>query len=1855
MSIPGRLLLMAVALGAGIADAQARIESFSPTGYTKDARQVTVRFSAPMVALGDPDRSRPFVVRCAVPGTGRWIDERNWVYDFEYDVPGAQTCRFTLRRGVRTLAGERIAAPRQHTFHTGGPSILEHAPRRTIDERQVILLALDADADADSIRRHVRCHVAGQAESVGVDLVEEAERTEIFDALASSYYYPLRDLRSAAATHLPPGGDAARELQRIVMLRCREVLPSGGDVDLVWGAGVAGTNGVSGVDGQSIPFDVRAFRATLDCETRGGACLPLPMGISFSLPMPGGAASYVRLLDPLGREMVSEFDDGPEIRRIDFPGPFHENRDYRVVLTDATRDVDGRPLLNAERFPLTVRPIRLPTGATFGGHSRTVEARYGAAPVLLRRPAAASIPGRLLRVDNDHDIVAWMRRIAVQMRDDSHGWPASTASTFAADEEATPFELPVAKPDAAFQIGRVPLPGAGYHVVELDLPWRQGGPGGSFVAAGILATGLAVHFQHGRESSLVWVSRLQDATPVARAEVAITDACTGRALWTGRSDASGIAKVPRQIPSSECPGFGGRHLVSARTQGDLGLVLGEPRHRPNESPFRAHTVLDRSVYQPGEAVMMKHVLRQGTSAGFALPPGLPRSATVALRHRGSSETYSHAIDLDATGTAVSEFELPKTSKLGIYGIEIQYGEENVRSGEFRVERFAAATTKAAVIGPDKPLIRPSSLPLTLSVKHLAGGGAAYQTVNVRTRLELHDERSSPDPEERTASVALDAHGEAPFVVGNLPALGADARAMLEVEFDYRDGNGRLATASNWFVLWPAAILLYVDRGPPGERRVRIAALDVDYQPVPEQHVSARLFSSRDHRRTKRLLGGFHVLTYGRDRRFESECAGVTDADGYLLCDVPEHVADDVVVEATAVDEDGHVVRVSGWGGDYRRDRDEEIPELTIEVSEDGPFAPGESVPLSVAVPFAEAWALVSVHREGVLDAFVTRLRGSLAEILVPVRRNYAPNVAISVLVVGGRADRTMPAWLDDEAAVFEAASAALASYPPLGADGPDARNGTVSVGVTDVRHRLKVDVAPDRDTYRIRETARGRIRVTDPAGHPASNAEVALVALDDGVARMWRHRSWDIAEGMMRWRESEVIATNGMGRLRAPLEVASLAGGKIGVFNISPLGDVVFEQAMVAGENYERVVAPESSSAHSEASIRKDLDHLVLWRGRVAVGDDGAVEVDVPLNDLVTSFRLVAVATAGVDLFGTGEATIRTTQDLVLHAGLPAKIREGDRFAATFTVRNATDAGQTVSVVAEAAGVPKLARRTVALAAGESKEVAWRVTVPSGIDELTWDLTARSVDSTDRLAARQTVARLVPVRVQQATLVQLDSPLTLPVERPRKALPDRGGIAVALKDSVVGGLDSMREHMRRYPYTCLEQRVSAAVATGESSHWSALMEEVGNYADYDGLLKYFPVEWLRGSPILTAYVLTIADAAGYDVLDVHRERMIVALQRYLVDKIKREPDSPDAAPSLARMIVLAALARHGAAEPGMLDRFDPVPELLPTSALLDWIDTLARIAPERADLDLAKAILRSRLNYQGTTFGFSTESRDRLWWHMVSTDGNAARAVVSLLDDPDWRADMPRMIRGLFGRQQFGRWQTTVANAWGAVAASRFASAFEADPITGTTVVRFGDTTSGLLWTDGEPPVADGALEPVEIPWSGAGLLSLDHDGTGSPWALVEMRAAVPSRRGAERGYRIARSLAPVIRQRSRTWHRGDVAQVVLAIDADADMTWVVVEDPLPPGAVVLGSGLEGDSSRLVARSESGDGWPVFIERGIDSYRAYYRYVPKGRMTLRYNVRYNTAGTFRLPPTRVEAMYAPEMHAERPLAPITIK
>ena len=152
-------------------------------------------------------------------------------------------------------------------------------------------------------------------------------------------------------------------------------------------------------------------------------------------------------------------------------------------------------------------------------------------------------------------------------------------------------------------------------------------------------------------------------------------------------------------------------------------------------------------------------------------------------------------------------------------------------------------------------------------------------------------------------------------------------------------------------------------------------------------------------------------------------------------------------------------------------------------------------------------------------------------------------------------------------------------------------------------------------------------------------------------------------------------------------------------------------------------------------------------------------------------------------------------------------------------------------------------------------------------------------------------------------------------------------------------------------------------------------------------------------------------------------------------------------------------------------------------------------------------------------------------------------------------------------------------------------------------------------------------------------------------------RAAIPLTAPLSSGYQITKTVTPLESRTPGTLSVGDKLRVRLEIDAQSEMTWVVVDDPVPAGVSHLGTGLARDSQLDAGSGDDADTLltPAFAERRFDSYRAYYDFVAKGRLVIEYAIRLNQSGRFTLPPTRVEALYAPEMFGEIPNPAIEVQ
>ncbi len=1876
------------------------IEQFSPTGEVKLPRQVAVRFSTPMVNFGDPRGPEPFEIDCKAKGTGRWVDAREWVYDFERDVPGGIRCSFRVKTGLADLAGEPVAAGARE-FTTGGPGVRETRPwegDETIDEQQVFILGLDTQATEASVAKHAWCSISGRADRVGVRVVTGKERKAVLER-QTDFLNRLRDGAGDGDAFDRAVRERAWDRLPVTLVACRARLPNEAEVQLVWGKGIASADGIETTVEQTFAYRVRrAFTAKFRCERMNpnADCIPvLPMSLEFTAPIAVSAAEKVTLTGAGGKVVAPKLSDEERrsgfVTNLTFPATYLESSNFRLALPADLVDDAGRPLTNAKRFPITVKTDAAPPIAKFASRFGLLE--LNADPALAvtvrniektltgKQVSVADAPGvaaRRLRVQSPRDILFWMKRL-----DDGEAkWTEGgyvSSSIFRATDATKALSLPRSPDDKTFEVVGIPLPEPGFHVVELVSPrlgqalLKDGKP--YYVSAGALVTNLAVHFKLGRESSLVWVTALDTGAPAGGAEVAVLD-CSGKSYFEGKTDASGIARVKRALPKQEAlPGcrdkWDKQYFVTARRGADASFVFSGWNDGISTWRFNLRTdarfgeeavatVFDRTLLRAGDTVGMKHFWRRRTGSGFAFAKAAQLPVRAVIQHSGSDQRWELPLAWNADGTAESTWPVPKDAKLGEYSVTLagpKQGAETgwvqgARSGDFRVEEFRIPVLRATVQLPATAQVRPAAVEASVQLTYLSGGGAGGQRVKVRAVTQPKsvtfpafdgavfangdvaegkksggesslDEGAAEtggnvDAEGRTQVLStrplvLDAGGAARTSIDALPP--SDTPRELLVEMEYADPNGQVLTRAARTTLWPSGVLLAVQ--PDGwahssdRVKLRVTAVDPTGKPLADQAVKVDAFERHSFSHRKRLIGGFYAYEYGEEiRRLGDFCQGKTNAQGLLICEAPVAKSGNVILRARAADAQGHaaVAKAEAWvaGSDEwwfsqgDDDRMDVIPEQRR-------YDPGETAVFQVRSPFRESTALVTVEREGVIDGFVTRLSGKSPVVKVPVRGHYAPNTFVSVLAVRGRVAGVQPTALVD-----------------LGK--PAFRLGIAGIQVGWKAHELKVSVRPAQPVYRVREKVRVTIEVARADGtKPPKGTEIAVAAVDEALLDLKPNDSWKLLDTMMDPRPIEV-------------ETATAAMQVVGKRHFG-----------------KKAVAPGGGGGRQ--STRELFDTLLLWKARVALDDAGRATLDVPLGDSLSAFRIVAIASGGTGMFGTGHGTVRTTQDVQLTSGVPPLVREQDRYSAVFTVRNASTQPLDLTVEASVTATPArkdaiaTAPKTLSLQPGEARNVAWDVAVPVDVGALQWTVAAKVAGGEgdavgDRIRVSQRVTPAVPVRTLQATLGRVEGSFELPVALPADAIPGRGELRVNLRARLADDLSGVQEYMTRYPYTCLEQRTSKAVALRDETAWKAVMSTLPTHLDADGLAKYFPGPW-DGDDSLTAYLLAVSHEAGWTMPESAKARMLDGLEGFVAGRVSRFGTLKTADLAIRKVAALEALSRHRPEmDAALAGSFTVDPDHWPTSAVVDWLSLATRwkTMPDR-DAHRAKAaqVLRARINLQGTTMNFSTEASDNLWWLMVSTDVNANRTLLAVMEDPAWQRELPRLARGSLMRQQAGHWNTTVANAWGVLAMERFANRFEAEPVTGETTAGTGAQKRSADWTKAP------AGSVLNVPWPTApGSLAVAHDGTGAPWITVQSRAAVPLTAPLASGYRIKRTVSAVSGDPKHP-KRGDVQRVTLEIDADADMTWVVVSDPVPAGAAILGSGLGGDTDRAPAGGDR-DAWvrPIYEERTFEGFRAYYRYVPKGRVTLVYDVRLNNVGTFQLPSTRVEAMYAPEMFGEVP-------
>ncbi|MNJ93397.1 hypothetical protein D3C87_110770 [compost metagenome] len=1812
--------LFSLVLSVSFAQQKTKVESFFPQGPVKSVSQVRIRFPKPMVKLGELTVQAPAQSDCFKNGSGRWLDTQNWVFDFNEELAGGMKCQVNVQ-------GEKFE------FNTGGTSIKSSFPPsyRQVQTDQNFVLVLDSKVDEKSVEKYAYFSVEGLGDRLPVQVVTGSAKKKIIKAAAEEFKYDNESFKG-----------------EMVVIKSPRKFPVGGAVNLVWPKSILSATGLSSPSDQSFDFRVReAFAASFSCdrEAPGKPCIPLgDFRLSMTEPIYVKQAKEIFIVMPDGKKIspsnLKDENQDDKTSYVTFSGPFPPLSEIKMILPANVKSEDGNALTNQKQFPLSVKTADYPSLLKFSADFGIIEALPDAALAVTMRYVEKSVQTRFEGIHQKlgprqfNLIIDRLRQVDM----DPVGVKPLPILPGVASKK-----IQIVKPGASkeTEVVGIPLKEKGFYLVEMMSPQLgqalKGEKTDFYVRSAALVTNMAVHIKSSPEGVLVWVTQLSDTKPVAGAQVQVMNN-KGKPLASGRTDARGLATIKGRF------GDDGEFYVVAEKGNDFSFTRStwsngieswrfQLSQGQRVGPHIGHAILDRSLLRPEETLSAKIVFRDTSKKGLMLPTKKRLASDLILTHDSGAQTFKVPLRWNLkNGTADIQWRIPQGARLGRWLMSLEKSDADgyaLDIGDFRVEYFRIPLMKAQINSVEKNLVQETKPAFNVGAEFLAGGAASKLPLSLRWSVEpfyldiQNDEyqdfqwmngkvkeglyRSGDEsfqshiPQSGKQDLTLDQQGGAQVQIKNLKYAVSPQRLRTEIEF--KDPNGEIQNVGRSFTMWPADRLVGIRSKSWWAKKDRVdfdvAVLSLSQEPVAGAEVKVELFVSRYLSHRKRLVGGFYSYeSFQEIKKVGDLCKGKTNAKGIFECVGKSHYAGSVVAVVSVKDSKGRMAlaqtqqwivgdQVEQWFGSQDNDRADLVAFKKF-------YEPGEKAQFQLRTPFKTSKVLLTIEREGIIDSKIVDVNSENPTFEVPIKAEYAPNVVVSAFAVRGRLDGPRATALVDLAK-------------------PAFKMGMSEIKVGWAPHRLKVKVSTDRKTYKSRDKARVKINVTDSQGRAVKNGEVVLAAVDEGLLELRNNTSWDILPAMM--------------ALHPHLVSTATA------------------QTFVIGKRHFGLKALPIGGDGRGGSLRELFDTLLYWNPSVKLNARGEAEVEVPLNDSLSSFRIVAVALRGADQFGTGWTSIQSTRDLMIFAGLPTTIRQGDELGVEYTLRNTSSQIQdlTVSLTTTPAS-SSFETQKLRLNPQESRTVSWKVKAPEGISKLDYLIQAKNSSGLvlDQMKKTQEILPVIRPAIYQSQMGQWPDFKSISVTEPAGALKGQTSLVLDVSSSLVGNATGIKDFWKSYPYSCLEQQVSKSVSTQDKKLWEKIDGKWSLYLDSKGLLKFFP-ESSYGSTSLTAYVLSLAHEAGWSIQEDSEQRMLSALSAFVDARLRSdEPSRGDE--EIRKISAMEALSRYRHFTATSASHLALQLDQWPLYSLVEWYQILRweKDIPQREQkLRQVDGVLRSRMYFSSKRLKFKDEGRDQMPWLMRDSDVAALRLVLSTMDDASWSKDSPRMVLGALDRQVKGAWSLTTSNAWGTLMLKKYSDTFEKVKPQGVFSWDMGSSKKSHSWKDGNDKAFDIPLE------TNSANLNWKQEGKGKPWVTVSVKSAVPLTKPLVAGYAIEKTLIPVEQKKSGVWSRGDVVKVQVKLQAQAPMSWVVLNDPIPSGATVLGSGLGRDSEMLTQKTTN-DLWSDSVERAQDSVRFYYSWFPQGKFTIEYTLRFNQAGVFLLPQTRVEAMYSPDLFGERP-------
>lgn len=461
------------------AQEKVHVKNVTPQGYTKTVEQVRIEFSQPMVRFGDIKLDFPAESSCFKNGQGRWIDTKNWVFDFDTSLSGGTSCSIQVMGKV-------------YSFNTGGPHVNEVFPRtyRPIDPLQNFILILDAAVDRSSLTKGAYFIVEGLGDRIPIDVIEGSHAEKIKIAAQNEYKYEPESF-----------------VGNWVAIKSKRPFPPGSRVSLIWSQEIRSLSGFTSPQDSLFEFTVaEPFQAEFRCERMapGQPCVPLlNMNLIFSATVSQKEAKAIYLQSSDGKKIFAsdllKEGRGERVSYLTFKGPFPPKQEFYLHLPKDVRDEEGRALSNSTQFPLRIRTGDNPSLLKFAADFGIIEADSSSALAVTLRKVEKSLNTKFMGWTGRYDgknFPALLKSLNEVLNSPNSSDRLKTL------KETKVKNIVVQKPLQPMdtEVVGIPLKTKGFYVVEMESEILGqellGKKSPYFVRSAALVTNMAVHVKY---------------------------------------------------------------------------------------------------------------------------------------------------------------------------------------------------------------------------------------------------------------------------------------------------------------------------------------------------------------------------------------------------------------------------------------------------------------------------------------------------------------------------------------------------------------------------------------------------------------------------------------------------------------------------------------------------------------------------------------------------------------------------------------------------------------------------------------------------------------------------------------------------------------------------------------------------------------------------------------------------------------------------------------------------------------------------------------------------------------------------------------------------------------------------------------------------------------------------------------------------------------------------------------------------------------------------------------------------------------------------------------------------------------